>query len=97
MAVSSVAFLQVRGFDEGFFLFFEDVDLCRRVARADWEVVIVPLARVSHIHGASTRLYPSQQIHWARYRSQIRYFAKHYGIIGLVAAASDLSCLRWRL
>ncbi|MGE5138454.1 MAG: glycosyltransferase family 2 protein, partial [Rudaea sp.] len=40
-------------FDEGFFAFYEDVDLAWRARRAGWECVLAPEARVLHVHGAS--------------------------------------------
>lgn len=64
------------GFDEGFFLYWEDVDLCKRARDAGWEIWIYPKARVFHVRGASqksekekTRLYDA---------SADRYYKKHY-------------------
>ncbi len=73
--------------DEGFFLYFEEVDYCVRARRAGWEVWYVPESRVVHFEGSSTgigeraRRRPS---YW--YASRRRFFAKHYGIAGLVVA-----------
>jgi len=43
----------IGGFDENFFLYYEDVDLCLRAAQAGWEVWHEPNAIVSHQSGAS--------------------------------------------
>ncbi len=43
----------VHGFDERFFLYAEDMDLCARVRAAGWTVLVVPEVRVAHIGGAS--------------------------------------------
>jgi GT2 family glycosyltransferase len=73
--------------DEGFFLYFEEVDYCVRARCAGWEVWYVPESRVVHFEGSSTgigeraRRRPS---YW--YASRRRFFAKHYGIAGLVVA-----------
>jgi N-acetylglucosaminyl-diphospho-decaprenol L-rhamnosyltransferase len=44
------AFAQVGGFDEGFFLYYEDADICRRLARSGWHTMLQP--EVSVIHDA---------------------------------------------
>ena len=41
-------FAMVGGFDERYFMYFEDVDICRRVWKAGWSVVLNPLARITH-------------------------------------------------
>src|SRR5258708_31980030 len=41
------------GFDERFFLFFEDLDLCWRVRQAGGTVLVAPEVRVGHVGGAS--------------------------------------------
>ncbi len=41
-------FAMVGGFDERYFMYFEDVDICRRVWRAGWSVMLNPLARITH-------------------------------------------------
>ncbi len=48
------AFDEVGGFDERFFMFAEDVDICRRLGR-NWGVYFLPQARVVHAVGASRR------------------------------------------
>jgi N-acetylglucosaminyl-diphospho-decaprenol L-rhamnosyltransferase len=69
---------QIGGFDEGFFMYAEEVDLCWRIARAGWEVWYTPDATVVHHEGASTRQFRSEmlvQLH----KSRARFFALHYG------------------
>ncbi len=41
-------FAMVGGFDERYFMYFEDVDICRRVWKAGWSVMLNPLARITH-------------------------------------------------
>ncbi|WP_411698216.1 glycosyltransferase family 2 protein [Conyzicola sp.] len=52
--VRRAAFEQVGGFDDKFFMYFEDVDLCARIGRADWRIVYAPSAELMHVGGAST-------------------------------------------
>jgi GT2 family glycosyltransferase len=48
MLFDSAAFRAIGGFDEAYFLYYEDVDLCRRLRRAGRKVVYVPGAEVIH-------------------------------------------------
>ena len=53
------AFQSVGGFDEDYFLFGEDIDLCWKLRQAGHEIWFVPAARVIHAKGASMRLAPA--------------------------------------
>lgn len=83
MMVRSSAIKEVGGMDERFFLYFEDVDWCRRFWRSGWQVMYVPAAQCSHFHqrsseGGLLRLLtsPSARAHIA---SAIKYFSKYRG------------------
>lgn len=54
LAIRREAFEAVGGFDEGYFLYAEEMDLCWRLRAAGWEVRFTPDARVVHEEGAST-------------------------------------------
>src|SRR5215213_5032537 len=54
LAVRRTALHAVGGFDESFFLYNEEVDLCVRLTRGGWDVVYAPIATVEHVGGAST-------------------------------------------
>lgn len=56
------AFETVGGFDEGYFMYGEDVDLCWRLRRAGWRVRYEPAARVAHRGGHSTRRHPYRML-----------------------------------
>lgn len=71
------AFEAVGGFDEGYFMFFEDVDLGERLGRAGWTNLYVPAARVTHIGGTSWRSRPEPMIR-AHHASAYRYLARRY-------------------
>lgn len=68
----------VEGFDEGFFLYEEDVDLCVRVRAAGWDVVYTPEARVIHRLGSSMKRTPGRA-RLEYHRSHLRYYRKHCG------------------
>ena len=71
------AFEAVGGFDPGYFMFFEDVDLGERLGRAGWRNVYVPSARVTHVGGTSWRDRPARMIA-AHHASARRYLHSRY-------------------
>ena len=76
---------QIGLFDERFFLYFEEVDWCRRARKAGWKVCHLPAVAVTHLEGASTGVSrASLSPHWRN--SRRHYFLKHHGRIGLLLA-----------
>jgi len=71
-------------FDEQFFLYFEEVDLCRRLTRAGWEIWFIPEATVMHHENAASKAFWAPAKRWY-YESMLKYFAKHYGPDGVRA------------
>jgi GT2 family glycosyltransferase len=73
-------------FDDGFFLYFEEVELMRRMKARGWSVRHVPASCVVHIEGASAGgpAVRAQPRTW--YQSRGRYFALTRGPLALVAA-----------
>jgi N-acetylglucosaminyl-diphospho-decaprenol L-rhamnosyltransferase len=65
--------------DEGFFMYSEELDWCRRAKERGWKVVYLPTARVIHHGGQSSEQVKSFQ-HIQFQRSKIRYFRKHHGL-----------------
>lgn len=65
------------GFDENFFMFFEDEDLCKRARKAGSAVVYFPEVKAKHFGGRSTKDKEKQK-EWY-YKSQEYYFQKHLG------------------
>jgi GT2 family glycosyltransferase len=78
LMVRSEVIAATGGFDEGYFLFVEDMDWCRRIRDAGWRVVYVPDAVVTHHIGASRGAVPPRVV-WARHRGMLRYVRKHFG------------------
>jgi GT2 family glycosyltransferase len=84
------------GFDEGYFLYFEETDLCLRACAAGWECWYVPRSRVMHACGQSTGLTTPGTKTRGRlpawwFESRRRYFAKNHGLG--YAALADLALL----
>lgn len=87
----SAALRETGLFDDGFFLYFEEVELMHRMGRAGWALWFVPNSRVQHVGGASTGVAAGGQISRRphpvyRYESRRRFFALTGGTIGAVAA-----------
>jgi GT2 family glycosyltransferase len=72
------AFDAVGGFDEGFFLYFEDIDFCLRVRESGRGVLYDPSVTVLHHRGASARVASERAAREYR-RSQLRFWEKHSG------------------
>ncbi|MCB0131906.1 MAG: glycosyltransferase family 2 protein [Caldilineaceae bacterium] len=65
-------------FDEGFFMYSEEVDLCRRIKQAGWRILYVPAARVVHYEGRSSeQVVAARHIHFNT--SKVRYYRKYFG------------------
>ncbi|AEG02588.1 glycosyltransferase family 2 protein [Methylomonas methanica] len=92
---------QIGLLDEGFFTYFEDVDLCRRAHRSGWGVWYVPASQVIHLEGASSGI--SSHIAKRRpsfwFAARRRYFLKHHGkwTASLVDALFLVAFATWRL
>ena len=75
MLVRRDAFNAARGFDEGYFMHAEDLDLCRRVRELGFEICCDPGVRVVHVKGVSSRRRPLR-VELAKHRGLLRYFDK---------------------
>ena len=87
MAVRREVLDAIGPMDEGFFLYFEEVDFCLRARHAGWRCWFVPAARVRHFEGAATGIRVARRRrpgYW--YGSRRRFFVKAYGTAGLLAA-----------
>jgi N-acetylglucosaminyl-diphospho-decaprenol L-rhamnosyltransferase len=90
----------VGGFDEDFFMYLEDVDLCWRMRDAGWRTRYEPAARVVHAIGRSTDQTPYRMIA-EHHRSLLRYATKtmrgpRRALLPLIAAALGVrTVLAW--
>jgi GT2 family glycosyltransferase len=79
-------------FDESFFLYYEEVDLCRRIKAAGYKVKYWPGAVVEHIGGESSRTQEGLNLSGAgaqltlwRLRSEFLFYRKHHGSVALLS------------
>jgi len=72
------ALAAVGGFDEGYFMYSEELDLFRRLQAAGWAVHFVPAAEAVHHEGQSSgQVAAARQLRFVR--SRVRYAARHHG------------------
>jgi GT2 family glycosyltransferase len=76
MLIERAAFQRLGGFDPGFFMFYEDVDLCLRANEAGYPTIIDPQWSVRHARRHSTEERFGQAVTWS-YESAVRLHAKH--------------------
>lgn len=88
MLMPRAMFQRLGGFDEGYFLHCEDLDLCRRVRNLGYQVLLAGDVRVQHGKGSSSRHRPVF-VSRHKHRGMWRWFRKHDPVARnpLVAAA----------
>ncbi|HUD10013.1 MAG TPA: glycosyltransferase family 2 protein [Patescibacteria group bacterium] len=82
-------FRKIGGFDERFFLYFEEDDLAKRVRTQGYKIYITPKSKIFHEIGVSTKRFRNAKEVFSR--SRFRYFKKHYGIFSALLVESFLS------
>jgi hypothetical protein len=78
MLLRAEAFMAVGGFDPGYFMYGEEMDLCYRLRQAGWEVWYHPAAVAIH-HGGGSQTGGGVELQSMLYRSTMRFFRTHYG------------------
>jgi GT2 family glycosyltransferase len=89
LLVRRESFDSVGGFDESYFLYGEDLDLCRRLRGAGWELLAIPEPVARHDNGASSSTTTERELSW--WRGTMRFAALWWSsaawTIALLAAA----------
>ena len=74
---------EIKFFDENFFLYFEEIDLCKRIRKNDIKIYIDPSIKVNHLGGTShdSELNKTMELsrNWHWMWSSFYYHKKHYG------------------
>ena len=91
---------QIGLLDEGYFMYYEEVDYCRRAKVADWEVWHVPQAEIVHLEGAASGVKEPRKPrprYW--YESRRRYFENIHGrwYAVMAEAAFLIGYFTWRI
>ena len=77
MFIRSFLFHELKGFDERFFMFGEDLDLCSRIWKNNYEIHYVPNTQIVHYQGESVKSAPFDSIN-AFYNAMILFVDKHF-------------------
>lgn len=91
--IPTVLFKKIGLFDERFFLYFEENDICNRVIRAGYKIFLIPKAKVIHLWGVSTQHEKSKDRIFSM--SKFSYYRKYYGIISAVFIYLLSSINKW--
>lgn len=96
--VRRTAFEQVGGFDEDYFLYGEDLDLCRRFRSAGWTLVALPETWATHASGGSAQSTWDREFNWWQGTLQYakRWWSKPRYAIGMCAALLEVVVLAAR-
>lgn len=86
LLIPRALFESLNGFDERFFVYYDDVDLCLRAKAAGWQVIHNAEVSAIHIgHGTTDRIKDIRLFYFLR--SRLLYAAKHFGFLGMLATA----------
>jgi N-acetylglucosaminyl-diphospho-decaprenol L-rhamnosyltransferase len=78
MLMRRSAFEQAGGFDERYWMYMEDLDLCYRLAEAGWVTWYEPRATVLHVKGGTTGGERSPRLNLAFHGGMYRFYRDHY-------------------
>ena len=77
MLVRRAVLDHVGAFDAGYFMHWEDLDLCLRVRQAGYGILFVPDVEVLHVRGHSSKRRP-YRVEWFKHAGMLRFMHKHY-------------------
>lgn len=78
LMIKSKLFEGLKGFDETFFMYGEDLDLCYRVKKLGYKVVYYPKACITHLKGQSGLYKSSKKVIYHFYDAMLIFYNKHY-------------------
>jgi GT2 family glycosyltransferase len=97
LAIRRPAFEAVGGFDETYFMYFEDADLCYRLTAAGWQIHFTPATTVVHVGGASTGQWRAEMA-VQLFASTIQFYQRHassFHCTEVVLIIKALMVARW--
>jgi N-acetylglucosaminyl-diphospho-decaprenol L-rhamnosyltransferase len=93
LLIRGEAYAQVGGMDERLFLFYNDVDFCRRLRARGWKLLYLPDPKVVHLGSASVNTAPWKERQL--WRDRYRYFRKWYGAVGTLGVRFACGSRLW--
>jgi len=79
MMIRKSIFDQLNGFDESFFMYGEDLDLCKRIIQSGYEIHFTPITQIIHYGGESVRSARFDSIN-AFFNSMTLFYKKHFSM-----------------
>lgn len=99
LLVRRAAIEEVGGFDDSYFLYGEDLDLCRRLREEGWQLVALPFRTATHVSGGSSATSWARELQW--WQGTMQFAARWWsrwsfalGLITSVATATELAVRR---
>jgi len=77
MFVRNNVFWEAGGFDEDYFMYFEDIDLCKKLKNNNYQIALEPRIKVTHLVASSST--DNENLKKMYFDSQDLFFSKHYG------------------
>ena len=77
LIINAKLFFDINGFDETFFMYGEDLDLCFRVKKRGFKIIYYPLTSVTHLKGQS-RFNKNKFVLYHFYNAMVIFYNKHY-------------------
>jgi hypothetical protein len=81
MLMRKETFNKIGGFDEDYFLFYEDADICQRLKKAGYKIIFYPYSSIVHLKGENINEQFKTTTYLYSKRSQLIYYKKHNGLI----------------
>jgi len=78
MLIRRAALEEVGSFDEGFWMYMEDLDLCYRLKQGGWVVWYEPTVTVVHVKGGTAGKVRAPRLNYAFHYGMYRFYRKHY-------------------
>ncbi|MEO8208918.1 MAG: glycosyltransferase family 2 protein [bacterium] len=82
MFIIAKVFKKIGRFDETFFLYYEDIDLQRRIKNSGYKIVVLPFVKIFHLEKSSVKNSEGENIYYFHMnRSKMIYFYKHFSFV----------------
>ncbi|HAF61142.1 MAG TPA: glycosyltransferase family 2 protein [Anaerolineaceae bacterium] len=92
--IRRIVFSELHGFDERFFMYYEDVDLSYRAFQQDWKTIYLSEISVMHAGGGATDRIQGKRLFYLL-RSRAMYVRKHFGLCNAILVILATLCLEF--
>lgn len=97
MLIPREVFEKVKGFDEDFFLYAEETDLCLRIRKVGFKIGYTEKVSVQHVGCASTRKTPAEKVMRLKKEAKYLFYKKHYTSTDVIKIAkNEMRKAKWQ-